>query len=179
MLFRWIKKIWIFDWKRLSIQTECTWTKQFDYSLLGKVLTKGLSKDAQNKGLFKRLENIKGKNEELLNEFRRANEVSKTAKYESEYNYDSKDAFYKFYRDFEDFKRMASMDSKHGKLIEFYNLLGEFVENHKAFRNKKKTVKIEFWITSIHFMINTLMLTKKEYDNEDLEKKDETWPWPV
>ena len=86
---------------------------KFDYSPLGKVFTKGLSKDAQNKGLFKRLENIKGKNEEMLNELRRPNEASKTTKYESGYNYDSKDAFYKFYRDFEDFKRMASMDSKH------------------------------------------------------------------
>ena len=78
-----------------------------------------MSKDAQKKGLLKRLENIKDKNEELLNEFRTANEVSKAAKYENEYNYYSRYAFYKFYRDFEDFKRMASMDSKHGKLIEF------------------------------------------------------------
>ena len=69
-----------------------------------KIFTKGLSKYAQNKGLFKRLENIKGKNEEMLNELRRPNEASKTTKYESGYNYDSKDAFYKFYRDFEDLR---------------------------------------------------------------------------
>ena len=87
--------------------------KKHDYFSLRKIFTKGLSKDAQNKRLFKRLENIKGKNEEMLNELRRPNEVSKTTKYESGYNYDSKDAFYKFYRYFEDFKRMASMDAKH------------------------------------------------------------------
>ena len=106
-----------------------------------KIFTKGLGKDAQKEGLFKRLENIKGKNEELLNELRRPNEVSKTTKYESEYNYDSKDTFYKFYRDYEDFKRIASMDSKHRKLIEFYNLLGDFVESHKAIKNKRKNCK--------------------------------------
>ena len=43
--------------------------KKFDYSPLGKIFTKGISKDAQKEGLFKRLENIERKNEELLKEF--------------------------------------------------------------------------------------------------------------
>ena len=92
--------------------------KKFDYSPLGKIFTKGISKDAQKEGLFKRLENIKRKNEELLKEFTTPMKLVRLLNM-SVYNYDSKYAFYKFYRDFEDFKRMASMDSKHGKLIEF------------------------------------------------------------
>ena len=62
---------------------------KFDYSPLGNIFTKGLDKDDQKEGLFKRLKNIKGKNEELLNEFSAANKVSKAAKNQSDYNYDN------------------------------------------------------------------------------------------
>ena len=73
---------------------------KFDYSPLGNIFTKGLDKDDQKEGLFKRLENIKDKNEELLNAFSAANKASKAAKNESDFNYDFKYTFYKFYRDF-------------------------------------------------------------------------------
>ena len=49
------------------------------------ILTKGLDKKDQKEGLFKRLENIKDKNEELLNAFSAANKVSKVAKNESDF----------------------------------------------------------------------------------------------
>ena len=39
---------------------------KFEYSPLGKIFYKGLSKDDKKEGLFKRLENIKDKNEEQL-----------------------------------------------------------------------------------------------------------------
>ena len=84
---------------------------KFDYSPLGNTFNKGLDKDDQKEGLFIRLENIKDKNEELLNAFSGANKVSKAAKNESDFNHDSKYAFYKFYRDFKKFKRM-SLSSK-------------------------------------------------------------------
>ena len=42
-----------------------------------------------------------------------------------------------FYRDFENFKRILSVDSKHGKLIEFYKLLSDF-KNHKPINNEKE-----------------------------------------
>ena len=50
---------------------------------MGDIFTKGLYKDDKKEGVFKRLENIKDKNEELLNVFRAANKVSKAAKNES------------------------------------------------------------------------------------------------
>ena len=46
---------------------------------MGNIFTKGLDKDDKEEGLFKRLENVKGKNEELL---KAANKVSKAAKNE-------------------------------------------------------------------------------------------------
>ena len=74
---------------------------EFDYSPWGNIFNKGLDKDDQKEGLFKRLENVRGKNEELLKVFSAANRVSKAAKNESDFNYDSNYAFYRFYRDFE------------------------------------------------------------------------------
>ena len=98
---------------------------KFDYSPFGNIFTKGLDKDDQKGGLFKRLENIKDKNEELLNAFIAANTVSKAAKSQSAFNCDLKYAFYRFYRDFEKFKGM-SLGSKNCELKEFYKLLSDF-----------------------------------------------------
>ena len=87
------------------------WCKQsvfeqvkFNYSSLGSIFTKGLDKDNHKEELFKRLENMKDKNEELLNAFSAANKVNKAAKNESDYNYDFKYAFDKFHRDFKKFR---------------------------------------------------------------------------
>ena len=80
---------------------------KFDYSPLGNVFTKELNKADQKEGLFKRLENSKDKNEELLNAFTAANKVSKAAKNKSNYSYGNTFAFYNFYRGFEKLKRMS------------------------------------------------------------------------
>ena len=66
--------------------------------------TKGLGKNDQKEGLFKRLENIKDKNEELLKAFSTANKFSKAVRNESDFNYDNKFTFYRFYRDFKKLK---------------------------------------------------------------------------
>ena len=50
---------------------------KFEYSPLGKVFNKGLSAEDKKEGLFKRLENIKGKNEELINTLSTTNKAPK------------------------------------------------------------------------------------------------------
>ena len=132
---------------------------KFDYSPLGNIFTKELDKGDQKEGLFKRLENIKDKNEELLNAFSATNKASKAAKNESDFNYDSRYAFYRFDRDFKNFKRM-SLGSKYGELKKSYKLLSNF-KNHNPSLLKKKIVKIELWQMSNNFTINTLILSKK------------------
>ena len=57
--------------KDLGLKPSTTEQAKFEYSPLGKVFTKGLNKDDQKDGLFKRLKfkrlkNIEDKNEELL-----------------------------------------------------------------------------------------------------------------
>ena len=105
---------------------------------MGNIFTKGLDKGDHKKGLFKRIENTKDKNEELLKAFSAANKVSKVAK--SDFNYDSSYVSYWFYRDFEKLKRMVSLDPKHCKLKEFYKLLSDF-KNLKPITTETKSPK--------------------------------------
>ena len=63
---------------------------------------------------------------------------------------------------------MVSIDTKHSELKKFYKLLSD-LENHKP---TNKIVKTEFWIMSINFTINTLILTIK-YDSENLNERDQ------
>ena len=72
-----------------------------------------------------------------------ANIVSKAAKNESDFNYDSKFAFYDFYRGFKKFKRM-SIGSKYDEINDFYTLLNAFVNTHETTTTETKIVKIEF-----------------------------------
>ena len=71
---------------------------KFDYFPLGNIFNKVVGKDDQKEGLFRRLENIKFKKEELLKAFSAANRVSETDKNETDFNNDSRYAFYRFYR---------------------------------------------------------------------------------
>ena len=50
----------------LGLKASTVEQAKFEHSPLGKILNKGLSKDNKKEVLFKRLENIKDKNEELL-----------------------------------------------------------------------------------------------------------------
>ena len=68
---------------------------------MGKIFNKGLDKDDQKEGLFKRLKNIEDKNEEQLKLLSNTNKTSSYIKNESDYNCDNNFAFYKFYRDFQ------------------------------------------------------------------------------
>ena len=88
-------------------------------------------KKTKKEGLFKRLENIGDKNEELLNAFSGGNKVSKAAKNESNYIYNSDYTFYNFYKDFKKFRRM-SLDSKYDEMTDFHELSNSFINSHKA-----------------------------------------------
>ena len=50
---------------------------KFEYLPLSKIFNKGLIEEDKKEGLFKRLENIKDKNEELINRFSTTNKAPK------------------------------------------------------------------------------------------------------
>ena len=144
---------------------------RFDYSPFGNIFTKGLDKDDQKEELFKRLENIKDKNEELLNAFSAANKVSKTAKNESDINYGSKFAFYDFYRVFKKFKSI-SLGSKYDEMNDFYPLLNAFINTHEATNTKTKNCKNRI-LNNVNQLYNKYSDTyKKNYDSEKAKEEE-------
>ena len=99
---------------------------RFAYSPLGKIFNRGLKEEDKKERLLKRLKNIEDKSEDQL----RANKVSRSAKNESDYNYDTRFAFYRFCRDFERFLK-RSIESKYSDMTELHTLLDVF-KIHKA-----------------------------------------------
>ena len=101
---------------------------KFEYSPLGKIFNKGLSEDDKKEGLFKRLENIKDKNEELINRFSTTNKAPKNKinNQSKKLIYDINHSFAKL-RNIDDIKKL-SLDS-------MFNLMKEY---HKKFNNLNK-----------------------------------------
>ena len=66
------------------------------------IFTKGLDKDDEKEGFFKKLKNIENKSEEQLREIKNQNmgdfnvKDSRTVKFRSSLNYDAKHSFYKY-----------------------------------------------------------------------------------
>ena len=89
---------------------------KFEYSPLDKIFNKELSEDDKKEGLFKRLENIKGKNKELVKTFNTTNKVlkNKTNIQNKNLVYDSKHSFVRF-KNIED----LSLNSMYNKLKDF------------------------------------------------------------
>ena len=144
---------------------------KFDYSPLGNIFNKGLKEEDKKEGLFKRLKNIEGKNEELLNTFSEANKVSKAPKNDSNYNYDSEYAFYKFHRDFKKLKRM-SLNSKYDEMSDFYTVLNEFINTHEAITNEtndRKSRILSYVMPLYNKYLNTY---KKNYDSKNVKDEE-------
>ena len=96
---------------------------KFDYCPLGNIFTKGLDKDDKKERLFKRLENIKDKND-LLKEIKNkktkelGNKDSQTAKAKNSLIYDQNHNFYKYRLD--KFFNISPIESKFDMLEMFY-----------------------------------------------------------
>ena len=110
---------------------------KFEYSPLGMSLSKAFKKD----------------------------EVKSVTKTKSDFNYDSKYAFYKFYKGYDEFKEM-SLDSKYNRMKEFNRLFISF--------KSLKTKKIETQLKKEQFMKNVDELYqnyfnayKSDYDTDD------------
>ena len=84
---------------------------KFEYSPLGIIFNKGLSKDDKKEGILKRLENIKDKSDELVNTFNATNKSSrfKTNTESKKLIYNAEHSFAKL-RNIDDIKKL-SLDS--------------------------------------------------------------------
>ena len=116
---------------------------KFEYSPLGKIFNKGLSEDDKKEGILKRLENIKDKNDELLNTINTTNKASK-----NKINNQSKKLVYNTEHSFSKLKNISdikksSLDSifnlmrkHHKKFISLKNLTDPRTENNKKLKQE-------------------------------------------
>ena len=117
---------------------------KFEYFPLGKIFNKGLTEESKKEGLLKRLENIKDKNEELLNVFNTTNKASKNKINTQNKNlvYDGKHSFAKF-KNIDDIKKL-SLDSMHKKLEDFHNIFTSLKDLCTQKKPNKQTKKQSF-----------------------------------
>ena len=132
---------------------------KYEYSPLGKILNKGLSEDDKKEGLFKRLENIKDKNEELINKFTTTNKASK-----NKTNNQSKELVYNAKYSFTELKNID--DIKKLSLDSMFNLMKKHHKKFISLRNlaprteNNKKLKQEVLIIAGNFTIHCITFTK-------------------
>ena len=108
----------------LSLTPSTVEQAKFEYSPLGRIFAKGLDKDDQKEGLFKRLKNIENKNEEQLKAIedqktKNLNKINSERKTKNLLIYNSKHSFYK-YR-LSEFNKISLINSKFNEIEECYN----------------------------------------------------------
>ena len=107
---------------------------KFEYSPLGKIFNKGLSEEDKKEGLFKRLENIKDKNKELINRISTTNKTSK-----NKTNNQSKILIYNANHSFTEFKNIDNI--KKLSLGSMFNQMKEYHEKFIKLNNLKPQTK--------------------------------------
>ena len=116
-----------------------------EYSPLGKIFNKGLSEEDRKEGLLKRLENIKDKNEEILNTFNTTNKTpkNKTNNQSKKLIYNAGHSFAKL-RDIDDIKKLSlnsmfNLMREHHKKFTSLNNLVPRTENNKKLKQEVLT----------------------------------------
>ena len=116
---------------------------KFEYSPLGKIFNKGLSDDAKKEGLFERLENLKDKNEQLINTINTSNRASKNKRFTKSdlLTYNTKYSFSKL-RNINNIKKL-SFDSMFKLMKKHYKKLNTLINLKPRTRvNKNKRLEV-------------------------------------
>ena len=116
---------------------------KFECSSLGKIFNKRLSEEGKKEGLFKKLENIKDKNEELINIFSATNKASKNKKFTKSnvLQCNTKYSFVKL-KNIDDIKKLP-LDLMFNLMKEHYKKLNSLINLKPRTRdNKNKRLKV-------------------------------------
>ena len=144
---------------------------KIEYSPLGKIFNKGLNEEDKKEGILKRLENIKDKNDELLNTYNTTNKINKTPKIKNQSKiliYCTQYSFAKF-RNFDDIEEL-SLDSMYKKLNDFHKKFTRF--KIVASRTKdKKSLKNKV-LSNARNLYNDLYYIYKDKYNEKINGLD-------
>ena len=144
----------------LDIKPSIVEQAKFEYSPLGKIFNKRLSEEDKKERLFKRLENIKDKNEELINTINITNRATKNKTNIQSKNliYNSKDSFVK-QKDIDKFKEL-SLDSFYKKLNKFNGEITR-LKNVSSRKKEKKELKNQILFNAKIFYNELYYIYKK------------------
>ena len=147
---------------------------KFEYFQLGKICNKELPEEDKKEGLFKRLETIKGKNEELLKEIKNQKAEksdSQTTKAKNPLFYDSNYDFRK-YR-LSKFLKTPSIESKFDNIVSFYN---DFISLKSVnIKPEKNTDRLNTLNTAFSLYDKLVEEYKKIYEREPKDDKSCDW----
>ena len=143
---------------------------KFEYSPLGKIFNKGLSEEDKKEGLFKRLENIKDKNEELINTLSATNKApkNKTNIQSKKLIYDVNHSFAKL-RNIDDIKKL-SLDSMFSIMKEYHKKFNKL--NNLKTQTKDNEKRKQEALTNVGSMYNRLYYIYKNKNNKKINSLD-------
>ena len=148
---------------------------KFDYSPMGNIFNTGLSEEGKKEVLFKRVENIEGKNEELLVKIKnqRTKELGKkdsqTAKTTNPFVYDQNHNFNKYRLD--KFVKIPSIESKFDIFETFYK---DFI-SLKCLKAKRKDNISDKFVVLNNASNEYNKLITKIYERDPKYDKTDVW----
>ena len=137
---------------------------------MGKIFNKGLSEEDKKEGLFKRLENIKDKNEELINTLSTTNQASKnvTKNQSKKWKYDVNHSFTKL-KNIDNIKKL-SVESMFDIMKEYHEKFNK-LDNHKTWTKDNEKRKQEV-LSSVGYIYNQLHYIYKNKYNKKIDSLD-------
>ena len=142
--------------ENLGLKPSTVEQAEFEYSPLGKMFNKGLSEDDKKEGLFKRLENSKSKNEELINTLSTTNKAPK-----NKINNQSKKLLYDVNQSFAKLRNID--DIKKLSLFIMFNLMKEYHKNFNSL-NKLKPQNENYKKRKQEVLTNVVDIYNELYD---------------
>ena len=153
---------------KISVLSSNNLDNKYEYSPLGKMFNKGLSEEDKREGILKRLENIKDKNDELLNIINTTNKSPKNKMNIQSKNLidDNKHILVK-YKDIDDIEEL-SLDSLYKKLN---NLMFISLKNVASRKKEKKELKNKV-LSNAENLYNKLFYIYKDKYNQEINTLD-------
>ena len=143
---------------------------KLEYSPLGRIFNKGLSEQNKKEALFKSVENIKDKNEELINRFSTTNKAPKNKinNQSKKLIYDVNHSFAKL-RNIDDIKKL-SLDSMFNIMKEYHKKFNSL--NNLKTRTKDNEKRKQEVLTNVGGIYNRLYYIYKNKYNQKLNSLD-------
>ena len=145
---------------------------KLDYSWLGRVFNKGLVKHDQKEGLLLKI--LKKKMKSYRTHLAKSLRSIRMLTMKIIFTMTLISIFADFTKTLENLKKMASLGSNRGELIDFYKLFRDF-KNFELPKDDDKKLKIKVMKKTHQLYYKYFNAYKDEYDSEDLKEEDKVF----